>query len=261
VYVNLIKGENSLTKPGNSFMPCVRLRSFVIISLVLHVIAFLIGNLFPQFRETVTSPQLIEIGDITPLKDPGVRRGTSVASSPEKGPKLEKNGVKPVDKKKQQRDTSNKKDVIGQINESIIEPNYINKGQNEKGEQTNDLATTAAGTRYSNRSGSSKDGKGTGTNGGEGSEFAYPDYKINPKPTYPMIARRNGYAGVVLLRVLILESGKVGKIALEKSSGYEILDKSALDAVKDWIFIPSRRNRVTISSWVTVPIRFELKNR
>ena len=242
-------------------MPCIRLRRFVIISLVLHVIAFLIGNLFPQFRESFTNPQLIEIGNIYPIKDPGVRQGTSEASSPEKGPKLGKKDVKRVDKKKQKRDTSNKKDVVGLVNESIIEPNNINTGQNEKGKQTNDLATTAYSTRYSNRSGSSKDGKGTGTNGGQGSEVAYPDYKINPKPTYPMIARRNGYAGVVLLRVLILESGKVGKIALEKSSGHEILDKSALDAVKNWIFIPSSRNGVTISSWVTVPIKFELKNR
>jgi TonB family protein len=242
-------------------MSCVRLRRFVIISLVLHIIAFLIGNLFSQFRETVTNPQLIEIGDINPLKDPGVRTGTSVGSYPEKGSKPGEKGVKPVDKEKQKKGTSNKKDVIGQVNESIIESNNIRKGQNEKGEQTDDLATTASSTTYSNRSGSSKDGKGTGTNGGEGSEFAYPDYKINPKPTYPMIARRNGYAGVVLLRVLILESGKVGKIVLEKSSGYEILDKSAFETVKDWIFIPSRRNKVTISSWVTVPIKFELKNR
>jgi protein TonB len=47
---------------------------------------------------------------------------------------------------------------------------------------------------------------------------------------------------------------------IEKSSGYEMLDNSALRAVKEWIFIPGRRNGVAIPSWVTVPIRFQLSS-
>ncbi len=108
---------------------------------------------------------------------------------------------------------------------------------------------------------SSKEGKGIGSEGsGKGAELAYPDYKINPKPKYPMIARRNGYEGVVLLKVWVLESGKVGRIELEESSGYGVLDKAALKAVENWIFIPGKRNGMSISSWVTIPIRFELRS-
>ncbi len=91
-------------------------------------------------------------------------------------------------------------------------------------------------------------------------EIAYPDYKVNPKPRYPMIARRKGYEGSVLLRVWVRESGGVGKIELEKSSGFHVLDNSALDAVKDWVFIPGMKNGVPVSSWVTVPIKFQLSS-
>lgn len=87
---------------------------------------------------------------------------------------------------------------------------------------------------------------------------ARPDYKINPTPRYPLTARRRGYEGDVHLRVYVLENGRVGKIELEKPSGYEVLDESALEAVKDWVFIPGTRDGRETASWVTVPISFRL---
>lgn len=89
---------------------------------------------------------------------------------------------------------------------------------------------------------------------------AYPDYGVNPKPVYPTSARRRGYEGDVKLRVLVLENGKVGKIEIEKPSGYEVLDESALKTVNDWVFIPGKENGKEVSSWVTVPISFRLKS-
>ena len=94
----------------------------------------------------------------------------------------------------------------------------------------------------------------------QGTQIAYPDYRINPKPRYPMIARRKGYEGVVLLRVWVLDNGRVGRVELERSSSHKVLDDSALDAVKDWIFIPGKKDGVPISSWVTVPIKFQLSS-
>lgn len=75
-----------------------------------------------------------------------------------------------------------------------------------------------------------------------------------------MIARRNGYEGFVVLKVLVLQNGKVGKTELEKSSGYDMLDNTALEAVKKWIFFPGMKDGVPISSWVKVPIKFQLNN-
>lgn len=106
-------------------------------------------------------------------------------------------------------------------------------------------------------------GESSGTNinpspGAGVMKSALPDYKINPSPRYPATARRRGYEGEVHLRVYVLENGRVGKIELAKPSGYEVLDESALNAVKDWVFIPGTEDGREIASWVTVPISFRL---
>ena len=90
---------------------------------------------------------------------------------------------------------------------------------------------------------------------------AIPIYLKNPKPTYPMIARRRGYEGTVVLMVEVLSDGRVGSLRIEKSSGYSCLDESALKAVEKWMFIPGRRGDISITMWVSVPIKFELKDR
>ena len=58
----------------------------------------------------------------------------------------------------------------------------------------------------------------------------------------------------------MLKNGKVGEIEITRPSGHEMLDQSALEAVKDWVFIPGKENGREISSWVTVPIIFQLKS-
>jgi protein TonB len=50
----------------------------------------------------------------------------------------------------------------------------------------------------------------------------------------------------------------VGKWRLKKSSGYSILDKSALDSVRTWRFEPAKYRGSPITMWVDVPIRFAL---
>lgn len=91
-------------------------------------------------------------------------------------------------------------------------------------------------------------------------QHAYPDYSLNPKPGYPLMARRRGYEGTVLIKVKVLKSGKVGALDVERSSQYEILDNTALNAVSEWTFVPAKRNGASITSWVTVPVKFELKD-
>jgi len=105
----------------------------------------------------------------------------------------------------------------------------------------------------------SLDNQATGT-GESKTELAYPDYNLNPKPNYPRAARKRGYEGEVKLKVLVLDNGKVGKIVVDLPSGHAILDQSALEAVKNWTFIPGKENGKEISSWVTVPITFQLKS-
>lgn len=89
--------------------------------------------------------------------------------------------------------------------------------------------------------------------------YARPRYKENPPPHYPEIARRRGYEGVTLLRVEVLENGKVARAKIEASSGYAVLDKAALKSVKAWTFVPGSRGGKNMRQWVKVPVRFVLE--
>ncbi|OGP94055.1 MAG: hypothetical protein A2157_15780 [Deltaproteobacteria bacterium RBG_16_47_11] len=120
---------------------------------------------------------------------------------------------------------------------------------------------TGPGNVSSSKGGS---GKGEGVwgkifpsrGGGNGSR---PSYAENPKPLYPQEARESGYEGEVVLRVEVLISGRVGQIEIKKSSGYELLDRSALTTVKQWRFIPAKRDETPIPLWVNIPIKFQLQ--
>lgn len=83
-------------------------------------------------------------------------------------------------------------------------------------------------------------------------------YLSNPKPTYPMLSRRAGEEGRVMLRVMVEASGTPSKVEIEKSSGFPRLDEAALDAVKRWKFVPARRGTEAIAESVVVPLSFKL---
>ncbi len=88
---------------------------------------------------------------------------------------------------------------------------------------------------------------------------AQPLYQYNPKPKYPKIARKRGWEGTVMLRVGVDEKGGVLSVQLEKSCGYSILDKSALEAVKTWGFIAGTIAGKPTLSTVIVPVHFRLR--
>ncbi len=85
-----------------------------------------------------------------------------------------------------------------------------------------------------------------------------PLYELNPPIKYPPLARRRNYQGTVLLDVLVGRDGTVRDLRLDKSSGYSVLDRSALAAVRTWRFEPARRGTIPIKMWVKVPVRFEM---
>jgi protein TonB len=88
---------------------------------------------------------------------------------------------------------------------------------------------------------------------------ARPVYRMNPPPHYPRLARKRGYEGTVVLKVLVNHSGKVKDLYAFTSSGYAILDKAAIGSVKEWIFEPGMRGDEKVEMWVQIPIRFKLK--
>jgi protein TonB len=90
--------------------------------------------------------------------------------------------------------------------------------------------------------------------------MAIPRYRDNTHPVYPWVARMRGYEGVVLLSAEIHADGQVGDLKVKKTSGFAVLDRSALEAVKTWKFEPGKRIGTPISMWVDVPVKFILKD-
>ena len=62
-----------------------------------------------------------------------------------------------------------------------------------------------------------------------------------------------------MLRVRVLENGRVGEVNIEESTGFRDLDIAAMDAVKKWRFEPARRGNEPVSVWVMLPVKFELR--
>jgi len=79
------------------------------------------------------------------------------------------------------------------------------------------------------------------------------------KPRYPESARREGVEGVTLLRFQVLATGRVGNVVVARSAGHPELDRSAIEAVKTWLFEPARRGKEAVNVWVVLPVRFSLQ--
>jgi protein TonB len=90
-------------------------------------------------------------------------------------------------------------------------------------------------------------------------EALAPGYGYRQEPHYPRLAVRRGYEGTTLLRVHIMQDGRVSAVEIKESSGYGSLDQAARNAVGNWLFTPARSGGRPVASWVLVPITFKLK--
>jgi protein TonB len=79
---------------------------------------------------------------------------------------------------------------------------------------------------------------------------------------FPAQAIRQHMRGTVLLRVLVDETGKPIEVAIERSSGYLLLDRSAREQVlAGWRFQPARVDGRAVRAWARVPVSFELRQQ
>lgn len=78
-------------------------------------------------------------------------------------------------------------------------------------------------------------------------------------PKYPVESRRKREQGTVILSVTLGADGGVAELSVAKSSGFERLDKAALDAVRRWRWSPTMRDGVPVAVRGTVDIPFILQ--
>ncbi|MES2337257.1 MAG: energy transducer TonB [Pseudomonadota bacterium] len=78
-------------------------------------------------------------------------------------------------------------------------------------------------------------------------------------PSYPVEARRKRETGTVVLRLVLSPEGRIASIVVHRSSGVDVLDKAALDAVRKWRWSPTLRNGEPTEVTGLVQIPFVLK--
>jgi TonB family protein len=76
------------------------------------------------------------------------------------------------------------------------------------------------------------------------------------KPAYPPVALQARIGGLVVLRVLVSETGQPLQIDVLRG-GAVGLTEAAVAAVRKWTFTPARRGDTPVRAWMTVPIPFE----
>lgn len=128
-----------------------------------------------------------------------------------------------------------------------------------------DGATRPSAVGQSGAAGAASAGNGdiasTGQPGsGEGDRP--PRYKLGsgstPYPPYPVVARRNGYQGRVVVRLEVAADGRATGAEVLQSSGYDVLDQSAVDTLRDWKLEPALAGGRPVPGSVNVPVRFRL---
>ena len=74
-------------------------------------------------------------------------------------------------------------------------------------------------------------------------------------PRYPTESRRKHEEGTVVLRLLLGLDGRVDDVSVSRSSGFERLDKAALDAVRRWRWSPTVQagQPVQVRGFVEIP--------
>lgn len=74
------------------------------------------------------------------------------------------------------------------------------------------------------------------------------------------MSRRLGETGRVVVRVLIGVDGRAQDARIERSSGFERLDRVALETARErWRYVPGTRGGVPEAMWFNVPINFVLE--
>lgn len=77
-------------------------------------------------------------------------------------------------------------------------------------------------------------------------------------PVYPMMARRLGQEGKVVLKLTIDENGILRDIEVIEKAGYGFTE-AAVEAVKKSTFLPAKQDGKPIASKALLPIRFRLE--
>lgn len=210
---------------------------FILVAL-LHLWAAL-WLLQPVEPITLAQPLMMEVSLVS-------APGKQVTAAPPAPPKPQKPAIKKPVARKQAK---------------LPKPEAVSDAMLPAPSLTESLAEALEATTDAATSPTAQSASGTQGNAEPYSEASFnANYGSNPKPQYPAIARRRDWQGKVLLRVSVSAEGLSEAVAIQRSSGHDALDESAVAAVTKWKFIPAKRGVIAVASSVIVPIIFTLNH-
>jgi protein TonB len=86
-------------------------------------------------------------------------------------------------------------------------------------------------------------------------------YLVPPVLNYPRASHELGESGVVRLRVLVDETGRIKDIEVTGSSGYARLDQAAVASMRNSRFQPHLEDGVPCAVWVVAPVKFKIEEQ
>ncbi len=129
------------------------------------------------------------------------------------------------------------------------------KLQNKEESQNNDAQKNQSANKQTS---GREDPNATALKAAESEPVFNANYLNNPAPYYPQSAKRKGIQGKVLLNVVVKTDGSAASVQISRSSGSNELDEAALDAVKQWKFIPAKSKGQFVQASVIVPVEFKI---
>lgn len=82
------------------------------------------------------------------------------------------------------------------------------------------------------------------------------------QPPYPAADVRAGNEGNADVEIYVLPNGRVGDARILRSTGFERLDRSALEEAKrNWRLVPGTRNGEPVAQWYKVRVTFKITNQ
>jgi protein TonB len=87
-----------------------------------------------------------------------------------------------------------------------------------------------------------------------------PDVQAALIREYPVLLRDAGIGGAPVVWIHIAESGVVDEARVHQSSGFEALDRAAINVALAMVFTPAMNGDAVTDAWVQIPVRFQAVN-
>ena len=171
-----------------------------------------------------------------------------------------------VDKADSSREAQAPRAAPASRKESVRAPNVAAKSVTQIAPDSMMTAGTADANPVGSTQASAATTAGDNSAGGTGAasgprRIVRPDYLDGPPaPAYPQSARSRRQQGKVIVRVVISPTGMPSSVDVLQTSGFDALDRAALDAVRRARFRPYAENGIAFEALVDIPFDFVLRN-